>query len=143
MLTGLDPWRSNTQQVCLLHASDSQSFTLFADIGKLTFLLLLGHRLGDISKSECMAVCVCSGPHANGKLLLHSCIAKPHVVLSRNASADGKLLLASASQDKTLRIWTIQASGETTAAVGESATPDTNAHSSELAQMIARQALAM
>lgn len=143
MRTGLDPWHSNTRQVRPLHASDYQSFTLLIIRVKLTSLLMLGHRLGDISIPERMAVCVSSGPHANGELLLHRCIAKQDVALTRNACPDGKVLLASASQDKTLRIWTIQASSETTASKVESALPVTNAHSSELAQMIARQALAM
>ena len=47
--------------------------------------------------------------------------------------ADGRLLLASASQDKTLRIWRLQAS----ASAADAAAP---AGSSDLTKMIARQA---
>lgn len=66
---------------------------------------------------------------------------------------DGKLLLASASQDKTLRIWTIQASSPAAGAAAPNAAadqhvngsapqaePDRIPQASELAQMIARQA---
>ena len=45
--------------------------------------------------------------------------------------ADGRLMLASASQDKTLRIWTIQAS----ASAADAAAP---AGSTDLTKMIAR-----
>lgn len=53
--------------------------------------------------------------------------------------ADGKLLLASASQDKTLRIWSIQASTRGPAADAQQSGQEIAAQPSDLAQMIARQ----
>ena len=53
--------------------------------------------------------------------------------------ADGKLLLASASQDKTLRIWSIQASARGAAADAQQTGQKVAAQPSDLAQMIARQ----
>ena len=50
-------------------------------------------------------------------------------------------MLASASQDKTLRVWSMQASSELAAAAGDSARPDSSSQPSELAQMIARYAM--
>ena len=53
--------------------------------------------------------------------------------------ADAKLLLASASQDKTLRIWNIQASARGAAAAAQQTGQEIAAQPSDLAQMIARQ----
>jgi hypothetical protein len=53
--------------------------------------------------------------------------------------AEGKLLLASASQDKTLRIWTIQVSAWGAAGAAQQTGLGTAAQPSDLAQMIVRQ----
>ncbi len=158
MQTGSDPWPSSTQQVRREPTPSlitSQSHLLIA-----TQQVQQEHYphveslLSHPNSRPCVTLDQAALPAGRavtddtmpfhlsreGKVQLHRSSRDGHVI--EGTRADGKLRLASASQDKTLRVWSMQASSGTAAAAPKPASPDSRAQpSSELAQMIARRVL--